>query len=229
MTTGRIPSIEGGIQPTIFDAKADLLTATAADTPARLAVGTNGHVLTADSTTATGLKWAAAAAGGGLTLIETLTLSGSSVTSSTLPTSYKNLYIEAIDYFNSTEAMISVRPNNDSGSNYTRFSVRFQSSGSNFGPSGDGADNKICLLDANDIGMPTSSKKNITILNIYRYNDTDSYKVTHAVNHHMNNSDVKGTYNQVVTWRSTSAITTLTFVSGSGTFSGGSIKIYGVN
>ena len=53
---------------TILDAKGDLISATAADTPARLAVGTNGHVLTADSTTATGLKWAAAAAGGGKVL-----------------------------------------------------------------------------------------------------------------------------------------------------------------
>lgn len=44
---------------TILDAKGDLISATAADTPARLAVGTNGHVLTADSTTSTGLKWAA--------------------------------------------------------------------------------------------------------------------------------------------------------------------------
>jgi hypothetical protein len=60
MTVGRIPVIEGGIQPTIFDAKADLLTATANDTPARLAVGANNLLLTAASGEATGLKWGGA-------------------------------------------------------------------------------------------------------------------------------------------------------------------------
>jgi hypothetical protein len=64
MTIGRLPSVEGGIQPTIVDAKGDLITATAADTPARLAVGaTNGHILTVDSTASTGLAWAAPAGG----------------------------------------------------------------------------------------------------------------------------------------------------------------------
>ena len=49
------------IQNTIVDAKGDLIGATASDTPARLAVGTNGQVLTADSTEATGLKWSSGA------------------------------------------------------------------------------------------------------------------------------------------------------------------------
>lgn len=47
-----------GIPATIIDAKGDLIAGTAADTAARLAVGTNGQVLTADSTAATGLAWA---------------------------------------------------------------------------------------------------------------------------------------------------------------------------
>jgi hypothetical protein len=94
MTVGRLPSIDGGIQPTIVDAKGDLIAAVAADTPARLPVGTNGQVLTADSTASTGLAWATASSGG-MTLIATGTGTGSSatITFSSIPATYKHLMV----------------------------------------------------------------------------------------------------------------------------------------
>ncbi len=45
------------IQNSIVDAKGDLIAASAADTPARLAVGNNGETLVADSSTSTGLRY----------------------------------------------------------------------------------------------------------------------------------------------------------------------------
>jgi hypothetical protein len=50
---------------TAIDAKGDVIVGTGADAFSRLAVGTNNQVLTADSSTATGLKWATPAGGGG--------------------------------------------------------------------------------------------------------------------------------------------------------------------
>jgi hypothetical protein len=52
------------IQNAIVDAKGDLIAASAADVPARLAVGNNGEMLVADSSTATGLRWQADFAAG---------------------------------------------------------------------------------------------------------------------------------------------------------------------
>jgi hypothetical protein len=84
------------IQNAIVDAKGDLISATAADTPARLAVGTNGQVLTADSSTSTGLKWATpATVSSGLTFITAANPSGSAATNvdNCFTSTYENYFI----------------------------------------------------------------------------------------------------------------------------------------
>jgi hypothetical protein len=81
-----------------YTAKGSIAAATAASTPANLSVGTNGQVLTADSTAATGLKWATAASGGGYTQLATGSLSGSSVSITSISGSYKKLVLQVYGF-----------------------------------------------------------------------------------------------------------------------------------
>jgi hypothetical protein len=114
---------------TILDAKGDLITATAADTPARLAVGTNGQTLVADSTASTGLKWATASVGA-YTKVTSASFSGVTDTSTTFnsvfSTTYKNYVIVmnvkgtigANLYFRGTNGA-TIRTTNYQASNYS--------------------------------------------------------------------------------------------------------------
>ena len=79
----------GGSSP--LTTKGDLYTYSTTD--ARLAVGANGTTLVADSSTSTGLKWDTPAAGGGMTLISTTSLTGSSVTLSSISGTYVSLVL----------------------------------------------------------------------------------------------------------------------------------------
>jgi hypothetical protein len=98
-------------------AKGDLIVGTGSQTFDNVTVGTNGQVLTADSTAATGLKWATATSGG-LTLISTSTLSAAtSISFTSIDTSYKQLFLVFSEIYQSAENVYwSVRLNNDSTS-----------------------------------------------------------------------------------------------------------------
>jgi hypothetical protein len=80
------------IQNTQLTAKGALISAFSAGTPATLTVGTNGQILTADSTEATGLKWTTPTGGGsGVTLVKTQAI-GSSVSSITVTNAFSTTY-----------------------------------------------------------------------------------------------------------------------------------------
>jgi hypothetical protein len=101
-----------------YNAKGALLSATAASTPAVLAVGTNDQVLTADSSTSTGLKWATASAGG-MTLLATIDASAATTVSFTsISSSYKHLLLIWKNVIQSATGRFDLRFNNDSGTDY---------------------------------------------------------------------------------------------------------------
>jgi hypothetical protein len=89
--TQMLTNANAAIAKTIVDAKGDLIAATAADTVSRLAVGANNTVLTADSTAATGIKWAAASSGA-MTLIKRATFSNVADTGTTFDSMFSATY-----------------------------------------------------------------------------------------------------------------------------------------
>jgi len=103
ITTGATSGLTGGVTSGTADlklnttAKGGLLVGTGLGTVTELTVGANNTVLTADSSTASGLKWATPSAGG-FTLLATATLSGTgSFEFTSISQSYKHLFINVID------------------------------------------------------------------------------------------------------------------------------------
>uniref|UniRef100_UPI004047E091 hypothetical protein n=1 Tax=Yoonia sp. TaxID=2212373 RepID=UPI004047E091 len=112
--TQMLTNANAAIAKAIVDAKGDIIAATAADTVSLLAVGANDTVLTADSAEATGLKWAAPAAGG-YTLISSGSLIGASVSITSIPATYYRLAIFCNDFYPSVDDSLAISVNSTTG------------------------------------------------------------------------------------------------------------------
>lgn len=202
---------------TAIDAKGDLIAGTGADAFSRLAVGTNGYLLTADSAEATGMKWAAAPASGGMTLLSTTTLSGTN-TDISVTSGYKYIYAEIFGLTaNSTDGYLQIYPNATSGIGYGI--VMKRSSGSN------GLDNTT------QIGVPDllnrTGGQNAWVLTIDNCDSATAFKPFQLWGNYNNGAVIMNNSGAVI---STSAITSLRFTNAAGgTWAGGTVKLYGVN
>jgi hypothetical protein len=201
----------------ILDAKGDLISATAADTPARVAVGTNGQVLTADSTASTGLKWATPAAGG-MTLLSTTTLSGASTVISISATGYNNLQIVV--------SGITINTNND----YPR--MDFNSTSGTVYMTGTQSGSATTATELYFNGANELKKDgglNTWIVDIANVNSGTYYKPLTSTSYGRTYLDANQARHEGGAFLSATAITGVRIQTLSGnTFSGGQVLIYGV-
>lgn len=190
-------------------------------TDARVAVGTNGQVLTADSTAATGVAWATAASGG-MTLLSTTTLTGASVTISSIASTYKELRIFVQNFLPTNDAEnLRMRVNSDSTSNY-------------------GSTNSVSNVNV------TKAAQTAYIVSGNNDNSVSGGAITISLPNYANTAASKQmssdafTTNPTTTtdwtlqryvgmWNSSSAINSLTFLAGSGNLTSGTVLLYGVS
>jgi hypothetical protein len=222
MTTGRLPSVEGGIQPTIVTAKGDLIAATAASTPARLGVGTNGQLLSADSTAATGLAWTAAPSSGGMTLLSTTTFSGASTTISSISQDYKYLLMLATDVIGSS-AYVQIRARLNGATN-NHFGSGVQYAGA--AVSGFQFDGTTILLGTSASNL-TNSRGTQFQFNLYNYTTTGNKQYDYVTTAKDDSNDLNTVFG-AGSYKTSSAVTSIEFTVAAGTFSGGTLLIYGV-
>jgi len=190
---------------TAIDAKGDLVPGTGADTFARLAVGANGTILTADSAEATGLKWAAPAGGGGYTSIASGTITSAALNITSIPGTYKALVLELRDITKASAFDVNMQFNSDSGANYDNVINRnVNGTLSTIGAIGSTA------VTINASGFKASTQYNQIIIKIDGYENTDMWKVLTTYGSGTDYlSSGREVWHGAGSWKSTSAITSI--------------------
>jgi hypothetical protein len=196
----------------------DTIYSSSGSTPARLGIGTVGQVLTVNSG-ATAPEWATAASGG-MTLLSTTSLTGASTTVSSISQSYTDLYFVILNAYLSIDEYIKLQFNGDTtAGNHLSFSTRLRSSGASSSIDG--------TTELASSGPDNQAKPNIITgiirnytSSTYHYCQTNASLFTDALNFGLSVGQVS--------YFGTSAITSLKFYTTGGSFSAGTVAIYGV-
>jgi hypothetical protein len=209
----------------ILDAKGDLISATAADTPARLAVGANNTVLTADSTEATGLKWATpSAATTNWTLINA---GGTALTGATTITvsgiSGKNELFIMVRGASSANALsvMTLRLNADTASNYVQVGGRQDGYNDTF--------YQDLTQTAFSLGKMDNNINSKVIAGVWLSgtNSTDIKVGNQYALGENNGSSQNNGFATFNTYSGSSTISSVSIISSTGNFDAGTIYVYG--
>lgn len=195
---------------------------------ARIAIGTAGQVLTVNSG-ATAPQWSSPSAGG-MTLISTTTLTGSSVTISSIPTTYKDLVLHIRAWYTANgtlAATFNMRQNGVTTASSYRYV--FDGSEDNVGTLKALAGGVASAYNTQGISTTTDTQ-NFSYFRFYDYANTSHYKVVEGRIYGYR-SAVSGAFYRFlgVQTTDTAAITSLDLFPAAGNWGGGSALLYGVS
>jgi len=166
------------------------------------------------------LEWQAPASGGGMTLLQSGNLSGSTVSLSTISSSYIHLYLQINDYYASSNGALLIRPNGDS-TGYL-----------NWGQGNSAATYYTGTISTSNLNLEDQVKNadnnNTLALFIFDYTNTVTPKLTNLFGKMTNDGNNTRVYNNGGYTNGNTAISSIDIIAGAGTFSGGSYKLYGV-
>ena len=207
------------IQNAIVDAKGDLIGATAADTPARLAVGTNGQVLTADSTAGTGLAWATPS--GSMTSIASGSLGANPTSLTSISGSYIDLKLVILNWRpNSANTNLLLQFNTDTGTSYV--------SELTFTLGTDTSANGTSMRISG--GTASTSDTGQIVVDIPNYASTAVWKFISASGYSTPGSGAATTRSAFINgiFNNTAAISSIQILTSSASFNAGTYVLYGV-
>jgi hypothetical protein len=148
---------DAATQKATLTTKGDIYAATGTSTPARLAVGANDTVLTADSTAATGMKWAAVAgAGSSWTEIGTVSPTGTTIATFSSLSGYNSylILLEGLSPSSTSGSVFQVRFNNDAN-NYFARGINWNYGSANFSNATNAGSGQIDLGVVGDLAAST--------------------------------------------------------------------------
>lgn len=178
-----------------------------------------------------GSAWTAVApsASGGMTLLSTTAMSGNAtITVSSISGSYNQLAIQVLDSYPSSPGVMSLRFNTDATAAAYVYNINYYPVDTGSGVTRNTTGYSTTAVGLSEGTIQTSDNNNSVYINVLNYAETAVRKLFTFNNGFQNFGSNQSLSTGAGYWNNTAAITSVSIITSGGTWTQGSIKIWGI-